>query len=215
LSFELKAFMTNKFKIVKVLTVLATGVGVFGLVGATQASPSPISVGNQVYASGTSVSVTFLSASAADIDLAILAPVTQTSPILINNQTTPINNLPISVAGTFTAGDVLVFALENTSTGFTFFTGSGILPNTTNPDGLIHADVTYEGSGVTQVAFEDLTLGENSDWDYNDLVFDVFGTEGQPNVQSNTALVPDASATVSLLGMSLTGFAIFARRFKK
>jgi VPDSG-CTERM motif len=207
--------MTNKYKIVGVLTVLATVVGVFGMVGATQASPSPISVGNQVYADGSSVYIKFLSASAADTDLAILAPVTQTSPTLINNQTTPINNLPISVVGVFTAGEELVFALENTTTGITLFTGSGLLPGISNPDGFVHANVTYEGSGVTQVAFEDLTSQENSDWDYNDLVFDVYGTEGQPSVQSNVGLVPDASTTVSLLGMSLTGLALLARRFKK
>jgi hypothetical protein len=202
--------MTTKNKIMKISTGLAASLAVFGFIGAVQANPSPLTTGNEIIAQGGKVTVTFISMDAADTDLAFLAP--DSSTIYLDNKTATLGET-VDVLGTFPKGTVLTFGLFNQNTGETFYTGDGsVYPN---PDGDVHAQVTYNYNSLsdeTYVGFEDLSVADGSDWDYNDLEFYVttLGTAG-----GNTGTVPDASSTLPLLGMSLAGLAAFARRFKK
>lgn len=199
LSFKLNKLMTTKYKI---WSGIVAGVGVFGLIGAAQAGP--ISVGDIITATGGDVTVTFNSFSAADTDnLSLYMP--STSGVLIVNQTTALGKT--FDLGSFAAGAELEFALDNVTTGNTFYTG----PGSRNGDGDVHAQVTNISSTQATVGFEDL-FGSSSDWDYNDLDFTVNQVQGGPPPIPH---VPDASATLPLLGMSLAGLATFARRFKK
>jgi Domain of unknown function (DUF4114)/VPDSG-CTERM motif len=194
--------MTTKNKIMKVVTGLAATAGFFGLIGVVQAGP--ISIGNLITANGGDVFVTFISKEAADTDLTFLAPNTTTT--IFNNQTANVGDTVD--LGTFAAGTVLTFTLDNINTGKIYSTGAGAL----NPDGDVHADVLYNYNGQsdeTYVGFEDL-FGSSSDWDYNDLEFFVTSERA-----GRVGTVPDASSTLSLFGMSLAGLAAFARRFKK
>ena len=188
----------------KISIGLSASLAVFGFIGALQAGP--ITLVNLITAQGGDVSVTFISKEAADTDLTFLAP--DTSTAIFNNQTAnPGDTVPL---GTFAAGTVLTFTLDNINTGYFFSTGDG----THNPDGDVHAQVLYDYNGhsdETYVGFEDL-YGNSADWDYNDLEFFVTTL---PSAGGNTRPVPDVSATLPLLGMSLAGLTVFARRFKK
>jgi Domain of unknown function (DUF4114)/VPDSG-CTERM motif len=196
--------MKTENRSMKTITGLAASLALFGFIGAVQAGP--ITLANLITAQGGNVTVTFLSKEAADTDLIFLAP--DTSTTIFNNQTANAGDtVPL---GTFAAGTVLTFTLDNINTGYIFSTGDG----THNPDGDVHAQVLYNYNGhsdETYVGFEDL-YGNSSDWDYNDLKFYVTTL---PSTGGNTGRVPDVSSTLSLFGISLTGLAAFARRFKK
>ena len=199
--------MTTKYKMVRTLVGIAAGAGVFGLVGAAQAVQLTVAQ-TPILANGGDVTVTFVSASAADTDLSFLSsPNTIT---LFNNQ--PNNQTPMPIdLGVFGIGQLLTFELENKNILENFFTGDGSL----NPDGKIHASVSETTSGGVEtylVGFEDLDAA-NSDWDYNDLVFDV--VVDPVNIGTHTSPIPDASSTLPLFGISLAGLAALARRFKK
>jgi Domain of unknown function (DUF4114) len=197
--------MTTKNKMMRTFASLAAGAGVFGLVGVAQATQI-VTAQTPILANGGDVSVTFVSASAADTDLSFLSSPSKLT--LFDNQ--PNNQTPTSInLGTFGVGQLLTFELDNISIPEIFFTGLG----SQNPDGDIHASVSETTSGGVEtylVGFEDLDAS-NSDWDYNDFVFDV--TVDPVNTKVSPA--PDASSTLPLLGMSLAGLAALTRRFKK
>jgi hypothetical protein len=112
----------------------------------------------------------------------------------------------------------MVFTLENTDTGTTFTS------NAADSDGNYHALITtnYADFGVgglsaaasaalgslsgsiTFVGWEDLTLGQGSDFDYNDLIFAFANT-------STTTVVPEP-LTLSLFGAGLAGAVWVGRR---
>jgi len=71
--------------------------------------------------------------------------------------------------GSFPAGVELVFRIDVTNTGDTFYTG----PASRNPDGIAHATVNFVGAGVADVGFEDLFGG--GDQDFDDVTFQVRG----------------------------------------
>ena len=197
--------MKTENKTIKVITGgIAASLALFGFSGAVQAGP--ITLANLITAQGGEVTVTFISKEAADTDLVFLAP--NLSSTIFNNQTA--NTGDTVPLGTFAAGTMLTFTLDNINTGYIFSTGDG----THNPDGEVHAQVLYDYKGhsdETYVGFEDL-YGNSSDWDYNDLEFFVTTL---PNAGGSTRPVPDASSTLSLFGMSLAGLTFFSRRFKK
>jgi hypothetical protein len=72
------------------------------------------------------------------------------------------------------------------------------------------AGVNLSGILGQNSAFVGFTAGTGSGWENQDIVGWQFNDTYQP-VQS----IPDASATLSLLGLSLSGLGIFARRGKK
>lgn len=195
--------MTTKYKMMRTFAGLAAGAGVFGLVGAAQAiqiTTPQISI----LANGGDVSVTFVSASAADTDLMFLSP--NTSTTLFNNQP---NNQASTTVDLGNLAGLLTFGLNNLNISEIFFTGVASL----NPDNAIHASVSKTTSGGVDtyaVGFEDL-MASNSDWDYNDFVFTVTVNP----VGTQLLSVPDVSSTLPLLGMSLMGLAALKRRFKK
>ena len=114
----------------------------------------------------------------------------------------------------------MVFSLENISTGTTFTT------DTADSDGNYHALITTNyadfgvgalpaaadtalaglGGSITFIGWEDLTLDQDSDFDYNDLIF----------AFANTRLteVPEP-LTLSLFGAGLAGAAWVGRRRAK
>jgi hypothetical protein len=115
----------------------------------------------------------------------------------------------------------MVFSLENISTGTTFTN------DTADADGNYHALITPDYSdfglgalpgpaatalaglsgSITFVGWEDLTLGQGSDFDYNDLIFAFANTR-------TITTIPEP-LTLSLFGAGLAGAAWAARRRKK
>ena len=112
---------------------------------------------------------------------------------------------------------LLTFTLPNTSTGFTY--------DSTNPDGdgnyhtLITTSFADFGVGalpsaagtvlaglkdVTFVGFEDRQLINNSDWDYNDLIFAFSNTAPAPPPPPHNPGVPEP-LTLGLMGAGLLG----------
>lgn len=114
----------------------------------------------------------------------------------------------------------MVFSLENITTGTTFTNDAP------DSDGNYHALITSDysafgvgalpgpaatalaglGGSITFVGWEDLTLGQGSDFDYNDLIFAFANTR--------TTVVPEP-LTLSLFGAGLAGAAWAGRRRKK
>ena len=105
----------------------------------------------------------------------------------------------------------LVFSLDNLSTGTTFTS------NAPDADGNYHIVVTNNyadfglgalpagvpsGPGVTYVAWEDLTAGQGSDFDYNDLIFAFTNTRSS---------IPEP-LTLSLFGAGILGLVGLRRR---
>lgn len=114
----------------------------------------------------------------------------------------------------------MVFSLENVSTGTTFTT------NTADSDGNYHALITtnYADFGlgdlpvaaqtalsglsgsITYIGWEDLTLDQDGDFDYNDLIFAFANTQ--------LTQIPEP-LTLSLFGAGLAGAAWVGRRRAK
>lgn len=118
----------------------------------------------------------------------------------------------------------LVFTLDNVSTGTTFQS------NAADSDGNYHVLITDNladfglglslpaslqdfinnnpGVDVTFVGWEDLTLGQGSDFDYNDLIF------AFTNTAAGTPTPTPEPATLALLGTGLVAFGAFHLRKK-
>lgn len=202
--------------------IMLSGLLVVG-VCARPSQAAPI-VGEQVFAPGGDVLVTFLGYSASftnDLylfdasDLSTPLPVTSivgpgyAAPGLVfTNQTTAVGttlNL-----GHVAAGTELVFGIYVRETGRTYFTG----PGARNPDGVAHA-VVDNGlppqylpygpvpPGMFAVGFEDIFGG--GDLDYNDLAF-AFGYA--------PAAVPEPAA-LGLLTLGAVAAAVRRRRHSK
>ena len=107
--------------------------------------------------------------------------------LIFNNQATPVGTT--FDLGTFTAGTELVFRIDVTNTGNSFFTG----PASRNPDLIEHAIVDDQFAlNTTYVGFEDLFGG--GDRDFDDINFSFTNT---------TSNVVPAPATLLLFGSGL------------
>jgi len=178
--------------------------------------PSPngglaVTVGQQLFSSGGDVTVTFLGPTGAGYDehLFVATPTIVSGAAaggshFFDNHSTP-NGATVDL-GVIAAGTEIVFGLYVDTTTDTWFDG----PATRNSDGVVHAYMVnnYEGlSNTTYVGFEDL-VGSIADYNYIDEVFAFTGASAGSNA-------PESSTTVSLLGLSLLGLAVLARRSRK
>jgi hypothetical protein len=168
---------------------------------------NPLAVGQELFAVGGDVTITFLGPTTAiyDDSLFLASPANGLGMFFENHSTA--NGTTVDL-GTFAAGTEIEFGLFASNSGQTWYDG----PGSRNSDGQVHAYFlnNYEGlANTTYVGFEDLGAFENSDWNYVDDIFAVSGVNaGDPNS------VPEITSTASLLGFSLCGLMTF-RRFKK
>jgi hypothetical protein len=164
----------------------------------------PVTVGQELFASGGPVYVTDLGPTGAsyDEDLFVSMPSTGYG-IFMNDHSTP--NGTTYDLGTFAAGTEIVFGLDVTTTGNVWYDG----PGTRNADGVVHAYMVndYEGlANTTYVGFEDESY-PGGDFNYVDERYAFTGVAAAP--------APDASSTLTLLGIGVTALAGVARRFRK
>jgi hypothetical protein len=114
--------------------------------------------GEQVFSTGSTFSVEILPRSAAFTDLIFLD---QPGPAQFIDDAANLGNIT-GPFGPFAAGTELVFRVDVTNTGLSYFTG----PGSRNPDGFEHAIVTMVAPGVADVFFEDLpNLGDHDFFD--------------------------------------------------
>ena len=163
----------------------AVSLGLASLLASPAALAGP---GDPAIAGGGEIVVTFESASAA-FDSLIL--VNGGVPFFPNHATAPGSTVSI---GTFAAGTVLDFALMVVNTGNVFHTG----PAAGNPDGVIHAVVTYNfgAPGTTRVGFEDILGG--GDLDYNDYIFSFRSVAAVPEPETNVLMLAGLMAVAWL-----------------
>jgi hypothetical protein len=186
--------------------------GIFGV---------PVTVGEELFASGGPVYVTQLGPTGASYDeqLFLVSPTTDgDNNLFLDNHSTP--NGTTYDLGTFAAGTEIEFGLDVLSTGNIWYDG----PASRNADGAVHAYVVsdYQGiANVTYVGFEDEPYdptgastpydptGFNGDFNYTDEIYAFTGTTAAPPP------VPDVSSALSLLTLGLSGMAAFGRRLRR
>jgi hypothetical protein len=165
----------------------------------------PVTVGEELFASGGPVYVTDLGPTGAsyDEDLFVESPATGYG-IFMNDHSTP--NGTTFYLGTFAAGTEIEFGLDVTTTGNIWYDG----PGSRNADGAVHAYMVnnYEGlADTTYVGFEDESF-PGGDFNYVDQVYAFTGTAASVNPPG----VPDVPGTLPLLGMSLSALVAFGFR---
>ena len=110
--------------------------------------------------------------------------------------------------GSYAAGTILRFRMDNLTSGFSYFTG----PATGNPDGLLHvahagwgADATIPVNGIL-VGFEDLFGGGDLDYDDNTFVFtNVASSAGVPEPMSMSLVMAGLGVIVLMRTLSGVG----------
>jgi hypothetical protein len=148
----------------------------------------------------------FYGASAADLDLVEMCDLTASTCSGYELPNTSAIGTEVDF-GSVTAGDTIIFNLENTSTSDTILSSDPSM----SADGINHAYITpYTATGSTAIAgippgtfvgMEDLSLSQGTDLDYNDDQF-VFTNVG--------AQVPEPSLLIVCIG--LVGLLPVARR---
>jgi hypothetical protein len=166
----------------------------------------PVTFGQELFASGGDVTVTFLGPTGAgyDEELFVASPNDGVNGLFMDNHSTA-NGTTFDL-GTFAAGTEIEFGLDVLSTGNIWYDG----PGSRNSDGDVHAYMVndYEGlTDTTYVGFEDEAASLPADFNYIDEVYAFTG--------ASAVSTPDASSTLPLLGMGLTALAGVARRIRK
>jgi hypothetical protein len=115
---------------------------------------------------------------------------------LNNTNTLLFNNTEVGKVinlGKFAVGTELVFKLNVTTTGYSYYTGSA----SRNPDKIVHALVSKTSPTVWQFGFEDMYNG--GDKDYNDCIFKLEGgvSTGKSAVARDS--VADGSGKLTVL----------------
>lgn len=166
----------------------------------------PILGGSLLVATDGPVTATFLGSDAGYFntlywDLGELGP--DDNDVRIFDKLSPLNS-EFTFEGSFISGTELIFRLDVSDTGESFFTGDLLR----NPDFLAHAEAIttvdkQSGKYVTTVGFEDLLGG--GDNDFNDFTFQLV------NVIDPPTGVVSAPAVLALLGIGLAAIG-FRRR---
>ena len=168
----------------------------------TAASAFPIAVGGDGFAvivtSTDEIIATYQGNSAAYSNNLYLE---NTGAFLFNNQSS-LWGSTVNL-GSFAIGTELIFRLEVTNTGYSYFTGDA----SRNPDGYAHARVQSDWqANEALVSFEDLY---NGPFDFNDLSFSFTSTRGAPEAPG----VPEpASWALMIGGLGLVGASMRHRR---
>ena len=185
---------------------------------AARVHAGPITTPPPVITATGDVVAYFAFANAADTSL--LAESSPASfPLIFCNHASPAPCSTANVAGDsmdlLSQAGPLVFSLENLTTSTTFSS------NAPDSDGNYHVHISTNysdfgvgalpagvpsGPGVTYLAWEDLTAGQGSDFDYNDLIFAFTNT-------ASTTSLPEP-LTLSLMGCGLLGVGAFWARRK-
>jgi hypothetical protein len=197
------------------------GAGLGLILSAAAATAAPITMPPQVISAVGNVTAIYVFANAGNtstLDELLPASFLQ---IFCNHSTVgctaanPGDTAPLGVQN-----GVMRFGLNNLSTGTTFFSdtadgdgnyhvrisedyadfGQGALPGAADS---VISGLILSGMTVTYIGWEDLTLGQGSDFDYNDLIFAFANT--------TTRKVPEP-LTMSLFGAGLAGAAWAKRR---
>ena len=148
---------------IKKLSMTTVGVALITL-GISRTAQAGI-LGGQLFSTYGDVEVQILSSTAGyTSSLSLYSP--QNIYIGTNWEAGKVVNL-----GTMPAGSELLFGIYVWDSGNTFLMG----PGWRNPDSAPHAIVDYIAPGVANVRFEDLAAWEDSDWNYNDNVFQFRG----------------------------------------
>jgi hypothetical protein len=201
-------------------SILAAGIGL--LMSAAAAQAGPIKTAPPTLTALGNVTAVYIFADA--LDTSRLNEVTPVSfPLIFCNH--PTGTCAGNVAGDTknlfppSQSGAMVFSLNDVSSGLNFTT------NVADSDGNYHALITsvYSdfglgplpgpaatalaalGGSITYIGWEDKTLAQGSDWDYNDLIF----------AFANTSVVVPEPLTLSLFGAGLAGTALLGRRRSK
>jgi hypothetical protein len=177
------------------LSLSAVAQGDFGVPYDQAGTPLPNAYAQTLQANGGDVTVTYMHGiSGGDLDILSLNDVS-----IFNNQ---INSPGDTVdLGTFPAGTMLNFTLQDVTVGHLWSMG----PGSVNSDGFAHAYVVDNSPtpGVNYVGWEDETWGDAyADFNYNDLSFTF----------ANTVTVVPEPSTMVLAGMGIAACLIFRRR---
>lgn len=160
----------------------------------------PVSVGQELFANGGDVTVSYLGWQGASYDeyLFVVSPPNGLG-YFFENHTTPAGTTVD--LGSFAAGTEIEFGIYVVNTGLTFYDG----PGSRNVDGDVHAYMVndYGAVNTTYVGFEDESAVTGSDFNYADEVYTFTGAQA--------SAVPDASSTLPLVVASLAALFGFSR----